>query len=52
MEKVEYNRSLNRQLNIIAEKYLRDQIEAEHPEWADEKCEQYYESLLGIVQVK
>lgn len=53
-EKVE---NLDKQLNLVAELYLRMLIRNEYPEWVGpdgecKKCEEYYDSLLDVVEIE
>ena len=57
MKNIEQEINFNKHLNQIAEKYLRNTIRIEHPEWIEKdgsckKCDEYYESLLEIVEIK
>ena len=57
MKKIEQTVNRRNHLNQIAEKFLRNTIRYEHPEWIEEdgtckKCDEYYESLLEIVEIK
>ena len=57
VKKTEQYTKQNRHLNQIAEKLLRSMIRYRHPEWVEEdgrckKCDDYYKSLLDIVEIK
>lgn len=44
-------------LNQIAEKFILDTIQNDHPDWVDQngecpKCDEYYESLSDIVTIE
>ncbi len=57
MSRNHQNEFLNEHLNMVAEKFLREIIRAEYPEWIDhngecKKCDEYYDSLLDVVQIK
>lgn len=57
MNHIQKTKLLNKQLNLVAEFYLREMICKEYPEWIDyngecEKCDDYYNSLLDAVEVK
>ena len=49
--------ALNKNLDLIAEFYLREMIRREYPEWINtegdyQQCDDYYNTLLDIVAVK
>jgi hypothetical protein len=51
MNHIQKHQILNKQLDLVAELYLREMIRKEYPEWIDyngecEKCDNYYDSLL------
>ena len=57
MKSINKNESLNHHLNLVAECFLREMIRAEFPEWVDHngecsRCDEYYDSLLDVVEIK
>ncbi|MGH1537953.1 MAG: hypothetical protein ACRBDX_07885 [Gammaproteobacteria bacterium] len=50
MNQIQKQKILNKQLDLVAEYYLREMIRREYPEWIDydEKSNNYYDSLLEI----
>ena len=57
MNHIQKTKLLNKQLDIVAEAFLREMIRKEYPEWIDyngkcDKCDDYYNSLLDAVVVR
>ncbi len=57
MNQLERTAKLNKHLNLVAELFLREMIKAEYPEWTDSngectKCDEYYDSLLDVIEIK
>ena len=57
MNQIEKQAILNKQLDLVAEAFLRKMIRKEYPEWINyngecEKCDDYYNSLLDAIEVK
>ncbi|MEM7401710.1 MAG: hypothetical protein AAF304_07155 [Pseudomonadota bacterium] len=49
--------ALNKNLDLVAEFYLREMIRREYPEWIDDdgdcqQCDDYYDTLLDAVIVQ
>ncbi|QMU62321.1 MAG: hypothetical protein GKR92_11690 [Gammaproteobacteria bacterium] len=57
MNQIEKSKNLDKHLNLVAELFLREMIRKEYPDWVDyngecNKCDEYYNSLLDVVEVK
>lgn len=57
MNTINKSENLDKHLNLVAELFLRDMIRKEYPEWVDhkgecKKCDEYYDSLLNVVEVR
>ena len=57
MKHTQKQQILNKHLNLVAESFLREMIRKEYPDWVDHKgeckrCDEYYESLLDVVEVR